>query len=132
VIFVFPITIPANTPQANPIITPLQLTAGTITDMEIQVPSGVVALAHIQLKAGLYQLFPSNPEASFATSNETIDWTEEIHLDQPPYQLVAWGWNDDTSFAHTLTVRVVMQRTAALNTLAAEVASLLGSAGSVA
>jgi hypothetical protein len=132
VIFVFPITIPANTPQTNPIITTLQLTAGTITDMEIQVPSGVVALAHIQLRVGLHQLFPSNPEADFATSNETIDWTEDIAMDQPPYQMTAWGWNTDTSFPHTLTVRVVMQRLATSNTLAAEVASLLGSAGSVA
>jgi hypothetical protein len=132
VIFVFPITIPPSTPQANPVITSLQLTAGTITDVEIQVPSGVVALAHIQLRVGLHQLFPSNPEADFATSNETIDWTEDIAMDQPPYQMTAWAWNADTTFPHTLTVRVVMQPPAAGASLAAEVASLLGSAGGVA
>jgi hypothetical protein len=125
-IFVFPVTIPKNTPPAAPVLQTLQLTAGTITHMEIQYPSGVLALAHCQIKAGLHQLFPSNPEASFATSSETIDWSEEIAVDQPPYQLTFVGWNADTAYDHTLTVRVEMAPPTAANTLAAEVAALLG------
>ena len=124
-IFVFPITIPPNTPQTAPIVTSLQLTAGTITQVSIQVPSGVLALASIALFNGLYQLFPSNPESAFATSNETITWIDQEEISQPPYALTAKAWNTDSVNAHTLTVRIVMLPPAAVQNLAAEVAALL-------
>jgi len=108
VIFIFPIKTPKSTPQSAPLITPLQLASGTITRVEMQFPLGVSALANIQLNLGLWQIFPSNQDSAFATSNETIGWDEDYDLDQPPYQLVATSWNNDPNWDHTITVRIVM------------------------
>src|SRR2546428_5920651 len=124
-IFAFPITIPASTPQTAPLRTTLTLVPGTITELQIQVPSGVIALANILLKHGLNQIAPVNADKSFATSNETIIWKEDLVLDQPPYELVAEAWNTDTANDHTLTVRVVITPLKPEPDLAAEIAALL-------
>jgi hypothetical protein len=108
-IFVFPITTPPNTPATAPLVTTMNLTAGTITKMDIQYPLGVSGLAHIQISYGLNQIFPNNPDGSFATSNETITWEEDFDLTGPPYSLFATTWNLDPNWPHTITVRIVMQ-----------------------
>ncbi|MDE2469233.1 MAG: hypothetical protein KGL35_10950 [Bradyrhizobium sp.] len=124
-IFVFPVTIPANTPQTAPVVQQLQLTAGKITRLNVQFPSGVVALAHVQLSVGLHQLYPTNPDADFATSNETITWDEDLDLDTGSNVLTVTGWNTDTVYQHTITIRVMMELHETVTDLAAEIAQLL-------
>ena len=80
-IFVTNIKTPANTPQTNPIITPIDIISGTITLVSIQFPPGVNALAHLKLLWGLYQIFPSNEQGDFSTGGETITWDENITID---------------------------------------------------
>jgi len=105
-LYVFPITIPANTPQSAPTKTLLPLTAGTITHVMIQFPSGPVGLAHVFIRNGLNQVWPANPEAYFTSDDETIPWAEEYEMDTPPYQLQAYAWNTDDTYPHTITIRV--------------------------
>lgn len=124
-IFNYAVTIPKNTTKAAPVDTLLQLTRGTIVNMELQFPSGVIALAHVQLYVGGHQLYPSNPDGDFATSNETIDWPVELDLDTGANQLRFIGWNTDASFDHTITVRVVMRDIKQPRSIASEVAALL-------
>lgn len=124
-IFVFPITIPASTPVYAPVIQPLQLAAGKISLVMIQFPSGVNALAHITLSDGLHQLFPTNQDGDFATGAETVIWDEDEDFDLIPYTLTATAWNDDATYAHTLTVRIVIQKISKPADLTAEMAKLL-------
>lgn len=124
-IYVFPITIPKNTPQSTPLNTTLELSPGRITQVHVQYPSGVVALAHIQIFHTGFQVFPTNPDGSFATSDETITWDDDVLLDKGVYSLLAVAWNTDASFDHTITVRIIMERLAGNGNLAAEVAELL-------
>ena len=125
-IYVFPITIPANTPETAQLKTILQLPRGKITRMMVQFPSGHVGLTHIGLTRGLHQLYPSNPEARFSSSQETITWDEDYPLDTPPLQLEAYTWNEDETYNHTITVRVVLQEPKREASLLDEVKSLLG------
>lgn len=125
-IYVFPIVTPANTPETAQLKTILQLPRGNITRMMVQFPSGHIGLTHIGLNRGLHQLYPSNPEARFSSSAETITWDEDYPLDTPPLQLEAYTWNADDTYAHTITVRVVMEEPKRQTSLVDEVKSLLG------
>jgi hypothetical protein len=123
-IFVTNIKTPANTPQTNPIITPIDIISGTITLVSIQFPPGVNALAHLKLLWGLYQIFPSNEQGDFSTGGETITWDENITIDAEPLQLKAITWNEDTQYDHTISVRIVMQPLAPAQSISNVLAAL--------
>lgn len=123
-IFIAAITTPPSTPSTAQIQTIIPLAQGTITHVDIQFPLGVSALAHLTLNRGLHQLFPTNQSGDFATSNETIGWTEDQDITEAPLQLEAYSWNDDSVNPHTLTVRVVMTPAVPSTDPAAQIALL--------
>lgn len=125
-IFIFPITTPANTPVTAKQKTVITLAAGTITHVEAQFPPGVNALAHIQITNGLHQLYPTNPEADVATGAETVSWDDSLEIKSGSTTLYAYTWNIDDTFEHTITVRVEVREPSAGN-VAAEIADLLSS-----
>jgi hypothetical protein len=130
VIFVQALVTPKSTAATAPVVTRIPLVRGTITLVSIQFPPGCNGLAHCQLRYGLYQLFPSNQSADFATGGETIAWVEQTVIDADPRELTAVSWNTDTAFDHTITVRIVMQPVAAntANQVIAEVFAQQGAA----
>jgi len=130
VFYVFPLTIPANTPETAKLKTILPLTAGTVKRVQIEFPAGHVGLTHLHVNRGLNQVWPTNPDASFKSSNETIPWEEEYELSTPPYQFEAYTWNDDDTYEHTITVRLQLEPLAVARSLVEEVKALLGLAES--
>ena len=125
-IYVFPITIPANTPATAKQKNVLSLTRAHITRLMVQFPPGHCGLTHIALTMGLHQCYPTNAEAEFSTSAETIDWPEDYNLDTPPYQLESYAWNLDTVYDHTITVRVVCEALPQTTSILDELRNLLG------
>ena len=123
-IFVHNIKTPKNTSQLSPLITTIDIIAGTITLMSVQFPPGVNALGHLKLLWGLYQLFPSNEQGDFATGGETITWDEQIEITTEPHQLKAITWNEDDTDDHTTSVRIVMQPSAGGQSVSAVVAAI--------
>ena len=101
----FSFTIPANTAQENPLEQECKLTHGIIHRVEIAFPSGCAGLAHIQIKEGLHQLWPTNPEGSFNTDNFTVLINEFQELYRAPFTLTLLGWNEDDTYPHTLEIR---------------------------
>jgi hypothetical protein len=126
VIYVFPLTLPANTPEAAKLKTVLPLTAGKVTRVMVEFPAGHVGLTHLHINRGLFQVWPVNPDASFKSSNETIIWEEEYDLDTPPYQFEAYAWNEDDTYEHTITVRIALEALEVQRSLVEEVKALLG------
>lgn len=127
-IYVEHLKIPANTPSTLPLTAVIPIIAGTITRIDIQFPPGVNALAHVKLLWGLYQLFPSNEQGDFSTGAETITWNENIDVTTEPLQLTMVGWNEDDTYDHTITVRVVLQPASGGNSID-QVASALTAGG---
>jgi hypothetical protein len=127
--YVFPITTPALTLPTAKQKTVLPLARGKITRVDIQFPSGLQGYAHLALNRGLYQIFPSNPEGDFASSQETIWWNENYDLDQGPYQLECYTWNIDNTYPHTITVRLVLEPITPQTSLWEEIKTLLGGTG---
>jgi len=106
--FEFVITTEAKRTQANPKNTIIQLKPGTVHQIDAIFPGGCAALMHFQVYNQLFQIFPSNPDASFASDNEKISWGDAFELDQPPYQLKVVTWNDDDLYPHSLRLRFAM------------------------
>lgn len=102
----FDITVPAQTTSSAPLSTDLELPWGVIDYIGIQIPLGVAGLTGLQLWRGLYQLAPTNADGWVKGENIVVEWKEEFELFQPPLFITALAYNDDDSYAHTLTVRV--------------------------
>jgi hypothetical protein len=123
-IYVFPITIPANTPETAKQKTILPLARGRVTRVMVEFPAGHVGLTHLAINRGLFQLWPVNPESAFKSSNETIIWEEDYNLDTPPYELEAYAWNEDDTYEHTITVRIVLESLGVVSNLADQISAL--------
>ena len=104
--FEYDITVPAQTLASAPTQTDLPLVWGIIDYVGVQIPLGVKALTFLQLWRGLYQIAPANPGGWIKGENIVVEWKEEFDLTQPPFFIAAKTYNDDDSYAHTLTVRV--------------------------
>lgn len=107
-IFVAAIETQPNTPQSDPVITPIDIIFGKITQVMVFFPPGVNALAHIKLLWGLRQIFPSNEEGDFAGGDVLIVWPEDIDVNTEPATITAYTWNDDDTYPHTITVHIVI------------------------
>jgi hypothetical protein len=105
-IYVFDITTPANTPESNPLRTTLKLAKGITYKVDFLFPPGPLGLLHLRVCKGLYQVWPSNPEADFSTDDETISFEDEYLIDEPPYELTAITWNEDDTYEHRVTIRI--------------------------
>lgn len=99
-------TIPANTTRSAPHTEDLKLTHGIIHRIELGFPSGCAGLAHLQIRKGLHQVWPTNPQGSFNTNGYTIPINEYYELTGEPYILTLVGWNLDDTYDHTLEVRI--------------------------
>ena len=124
--YVFPITIPASTAETAKTQTLLPLARGKITQVQVHFPSGQIGLTHIGLNRGLHQFMPTNPEAKFSSSGETIPIAEDFLLDAAPFQLEAYAWNEDETYDHTITVRVQLEALPEQRNLVDELKALLG------
>lgn len=124
--FTFPITIPANTPATAKLKTILPLTRGTVTHVNIEFPAGHVGLTHLGINRGLNQVWPTNPDATFKSSNETIIWEEKYELDVAPFQFEAYAWNEDDTYDHTITIRIELKAIPVTASILDEIKSLLG------
>jgi len=103
--YVFAVTIPANTPAIAPLVQEVKLAPGRIIAMAVEIPDRCVGLVHVQILTDLHVQWPSNPDASFSGDGVTITWPESYDLDPSVPKLRLVGWNLDDSFAHTITFR---------------------------
>lgn len=99
-------TVPANTARSSPVETVLQLSHGVMHYLEIGFPAGCAALAHLVLLHQDHQLYPTNPEGSFAADYHIIPIRDYFELFYEPFALKLRGWNLDDSYPHTITVRI--------------------------
>lgn len=102
----FSFTIPADTAKSSPEELDVKLTHGVIHRVEIGFPRGCAGLVHLQIRRGLHQLWPTNPQGSFNTDGYIIPINEYYELFVEPYILTLVGWNLDDTYVHTLEVRI--------------------------
>jgi hypothetical protein len=104
----FDITTPANTTYENPLVTKCKLAKGIVTHVRIRGRYGSAD----QLRCSVWhfgsQLWPTNPDADFKCNQYPEEWGEYYELLESPYELMVKTWNDDDTFAHKLTLSIVI------------------------
>jgi len=105
-IYAFEITTSANTAQVNEDETKLFLTAGVVHQLDILFPTGCAGLAYIKIHHGGHQLWPLNVNTYFHTDGETISFKEFYHLKTAPFELMAYTYNLDDTYDHTVYIRI--------------------------
>ena len=86
--------------------TTLKLTHGIIHKVDIVFPPGPQGLFLLFIFDNTHQVFPTNPGGYFSGDDEIISWREHLPLLYDPFELYAYYYNFDDTFAHTVTLRI--------------------------
>jgi len=119
-IFVFDISTPVGATASSKKKTVLKVARGTTYKFEVLFPPGPSGLLHLQVCDALHQVWPTNPDANFSGDGETISFEDEFLIDEPPYELQAFTWNEDDTYAHGLTIRIGIKALSGTYYLSAE------------
>ena len=102
--YVVPVTVlPANLAN-NPVIVPVHLAAGTLTDVNIIFPPGCARLVNIQIYHGVTQILPTTPETYYSEDSKEIHAKEYLRFDTGSNLFYVVGWNVGTSYQHRVHV----------------------------
>ncbi|MCL5026639.1 MAG: hypothetical protein M1531_09145 [Chloroflexi bacterium] len=101
-----PLTIPANTTEADAQEVDLKLAPGVIHRVGLTFPAGCVGLAHARILRSGHQLWPTNPDQDFALDDTQVEWDDYFELNEDPFSVLIQAWNQDDTYAHTITVRI--------------------------
>ncbi len=102
----FDVTSPANTPRTAPTEVLARFQKGVIVQWEVAIPGGVQGLTGSFVRRGDVQIVPWNPGAYIKGDDDRIVWQDNYPLDDEPQTLRLFTWNEDDSYAHTVTFRV--------------------------
>ena len=102
--YFFSKTIPPNTLKNSPVQAELVLDYGIVDQVIINIPRGVFALAGFQIRQGNTQILPANLGAWMTGDNLNQAFKVNIDLTNPPYVLQAKYYNNDDTYAHTITL----------------------------
>lgn len=102
------ITIPKETPATAPTVETLKVSAGVVTKVMVRPRPGHSAVAHLVIRYGGHQVWPSTENMEIHGDTFPIDWEEQHQLDQPPFELTIVGWNDSTLYEHVFDIYVAM------------------------
>ena len=104
--FSFTITTPASTLDPSPKVTVLPLDSGQIRRLIISFPPGPAGLLHLELYHVGHKLWPTNPDELFNFDGTSFAWEEQLDFLEPPYELLAYTYNLDDTFAHDVDVGI--------------------------
>jgi hypothetical protein len=101
----FRVTSPANTAKSAATRLDAELMPGVVRGVEVQFPRGCVGLVHAAIHDALHQVWPTNPEGDLAGDDARISWSDSYPVPKGESVLLLYVWNDDDSYAHTVTFR---------------------------
>ena len=96
-----------NTPEAEAILTEIDLQKGMIDSVYVTFPPGSVGLLHLQLFIHGEQVSPWNKTGSLIGNDVTIQALKDYVLDQPPYRIIAKLWNLDDTYPHKVLLDIM-------------------------
>ena len=105
-IYRFGITTTTNYTKASPKKTILPLTRGVIHQLDVVFPPGPSGKLHVAINDALHQVWPTNPDESFASDRDSISFKEHYELEAEPYELQAYTWLEDAIYPHLAIIRI--------------------------
>ena len=109
-IYEYDLTVPANTPANAPAILDMPLAQGVIHKIAVVFPAGCRHQVKVIIRRALHQVWPTNPDGQLKGDFFPIEGPVWYELDEAPFKLEAYGWSPDTTFNHTVTIRLWLQR----------------------
>jgi len=105
-IFEYDLTIAAAQTQRVPATQELQLARGIIHKVELIFPPGCHHKVFVVIRRGLNQVFPTNPDGQFKGDTHPVSYPVWYPMETGPYRLKAYGWAPDTTYPHTVIIRL--------------------------
>ena len=104
--YVHRITCTKNNPETTPEVTYIPLAPGEIHQVEVGFPWGCAGLVHVQIWRGEHQVWPTNPDSSFAWNdyNDVFQEAETCYGATDHWSIRVW--NDDVRHDHLIVVRI--------------------------
>jgi len=84
----------------------LPVNRGLIFGGEIRFPPGSAGLLRFSILYAGYKLYPRNRRGYFSGNDEVIPLEDTQLINEPPYELVACGYNLDTTWEHEVIIRI--------------------------
>lgn len=103
------IPIPANTTQADPVVTIIKLTEGTVRRVDVGFPTGCHGLAHIQVYHGGWQIVPWTRRQDLAWDGHFLEMPHTYPITDAPRNLKVLAWNEDSDYPHKVFVGIVFE-----------------------
>jgi len=107
--FCWDITIPADTQEYDPLESWLKLGSGIITRIDVKFPSGCHGMVKIRVFLESLQLAPLSEDEWVTGDDETVPTETGAELTDHPYKLKFVGCSPDTTYDHTITVRIELK-----------------------
>jgi hypothetical protein len=106
--YAWDITVPADTKEDNPVTKILQLSHGVISHVSIKFPSGCHGMVKVRLQKYDTNLLPLNRDDWITGDGETVSTAEYYELETRPYDIKLIACSPNTSYDHTITVRITV------------------------
>lgn len=128
--FFYEVIVPKETEEQEPYKYTMKVDYGVITNVTIVILPGHAGLTHFRVFYHEIQLYPHNPEFWYKGDGLTIKFNDNYPIDTPPYELVAYGYNEDIRYNHAFLVDInVIREFAGAATEAQDYAGYIGAEG---
>jgi len=98
------LTIPAGTPESDPVSLDITIKQKFITKMEIGFPDGCNYLVKVKIQYGVKQFWP---EAWLVGNGETVSWEERYEMPSINETLTLFGASPEAKYPHDIVVRIM-------------------------
>lgn len=105
------LTIPSGTTEASPASATMVLCEGTIRGASVLFPAGCAGLARVQVWLGGFQLVPWSRSKWLRGDDHLIPLDLDYPVGPAPRLLTVYGYNEDETYDHTVTVSVNVHST---------------------
>lgn len=107
--FCWDITITESTTEADPLTDWLGLPKGVITHVDVKFPAGCHGMVKVRLFDQALQLIPLSEDEWITGDDETVPTNTYYEMLDKPYKLKFIACSPDTTYPHTITVRIEVQ-----------------------
>jgi hypothetical protein len=99
------ITVPAGTPEDDPVEAEVELGKGVVVHVEVHFPLGVSATVYTECYYGTYRVFPTHGSEPLTGDGETIPMPVFWPLPEEPARLRIRAWSPEAQHDHTIIWR---------------------------
>lgn len=100
------VTVPPNTTETNAIEETIDIHPGIVNKVFVLWPRRTAGLGHCQIYWKAHQLWPTTPGSDFAGNGISMEFPEELEVNERPYEFLVRAWNEDDTYPHTVTVQI--------------------------